>query len=419
MPSGGGGRVAFCACLALPVALLHARAVAEMLIGTVDLLFLARCVAAREWRWVRQPFVAAAGAWWLWMVVCSALGTGGLVLALVVVRLPLLAVAVGDWVLAGAAARRRAVWWMLAAAAAWLAVECWEQVLTGTNLFGQGRYIAGELTGPFRKPRAGPALILIFFPVLVPAVLGMVERPALRPRIGGVALAVAMVATMVMIGQRMPTALMVLGFAGCALLVPRLRAAAGLAVGAGVALVGVLPWVSPASFGKLVGQTAGQLAHFGQSDYGLIFTRAIAVWEQRPWLGLGFDGFRRGCGAPGVMHGVAWLGVATAGLNGGMAACNIHPHNYYLEALDSSGVPGAMLFGLMAGTALWRLGTGMRGQALRIGAFLAALVAFWPVATTSAFASLPNAGWVFLVMGLGFAADGGGWPGERGRLHFV
>ncbi len=411
--------MAFWACLALPVALLHARAAADMLIVAIDLLFLARSWRAGNWVWVQQPFVVAAGAWWVWLVVCSVLGTGGLVLAVVVVRLPLLAVALGDWALAGSARRQSAVWAMLAAAAAWLALECWEQVLTGTNLFGHGRYIAGELTGPFAKPRAGPALILIFFPVLVPAVLGLAGRPALLPRMAGVALAVAMVATMVMIGQRMPTALMVLGFAVCALLVPRLRVAAGCAVGAGVALVGVLPWVSPASFGKLVGQTAGQLAHFGQSDYGLIFVRAVTVWEPHPWLGLGFDGFRRGCGAPGAMHGVAWLGVATARLNGGMAACNIHPHNYYLEALDSSGVPGAMLFALMAAAALWRLGAGMRGQAQRIGAFVAALVAFWPVATTSAFASLPNAGWVFLVMGLGFAADGDAPRGERGRLHSV
>ncbi len=403
-------RAAYVACLLLPLALLHARAVAEILIAIIDILFLASCAGTRQTAWLRQPFMLAALGWWLWLTVCSALGTGGLLQGVLAIRLPVLAMALGTWVLAGdtphGAARRHATWFMLAAAFCWIGLEAWQQYLFGTNLFGQPRWPDGALTGPFGKPRAGPAFILLFFPALLPWLASLAARPKLRPRLAAIGLAMLAALTMVLIGQRMPTALMLLGLATAALLVPRLRLALVLAAAAGAALVAALPWVSPAAAAKLVQQTHDQMAHFGQSDYGLIFTRAITVAELHPWLGLGFDGFRRGCHEFWSMHGIAWLGIPTAYLNGGNAACNIHPHNYYLEALDNAGLPGLLLFVLMVGAALACLSRGFMARLppLRAALLVGAVVALWPVASTSAFTSMPNGGWVFLLLGLGFAA---------------
>ncbi len=405
-------RGAVAACLLLPLALLHARALAEILIATIDLLFLLRTVLARKTAWLHQPFMLAALVWWLWLSLCSALGTGGLLLGLLAIRLPVLAMALGSWVLADdtpqGATGRRLISILLVAAFCWIGLEAWQQYLLGANLFGQPRWPDGALTGPFGKPRAGPAFILLFFPALIPALAVLAARPSLRARLAAVALAMLAALTMVLIGQRMPTVLMLLGLATAALLVPRLRVALVLAAAAGVALVAALPWVSPAAAAKLVQQTTDQMAHFGQSDYGLIFTRAVTVGELHPWLGLGFDGFRRGCHDFWAMHGIAWLGIPTANLNGGQSACNIHPHNYFLEALDDAGLPGLILFTLMVAAALARLGRGVtRGlPPLRAGLLVGAVVALWPVASTSAFTSMPNGGWVFLLLGLGFAAAG-------------
>jgi hypothetical protein len=404
----GMERAAFGACLALPLALLHARPVAEVLIAAIDVLFVGRCVWLREAAWLRQPFSVAAGLWWVWLVICSALGTGGLLLGILCIRLPVLAVALGEWVLAGQQhdGRRRLVWATLAAAAGWIVLESWQQYLTGHNLFGQGRWMDGALTGPFNKPRAGPELILLFFPVVLPAAAALLARRTNGCRVAAGALMLLATLTLLLIGQRMPTLLMLFGFGLCALLVARLRVAAGLAAGAGLALVATLPWVSPLSYAKLVEQTAPQIAHFAQSPYGLVFVRAFGVWEMRPWLGQGFDGFRRGCHSIWAMHGIDFLGIPTANLNGGFDACNVHPHNYYLEAWDNAGWPGLVLFAAMVGAALWQLGRGLGRQspALRSGLFIGALVALWPIASTSAFTSLPNAGWVFMILGLGFAA---------------
>ena len=402
-------RLALAACLLLPLALLHARAGAEILIAVIDVLFLAQTALTRDTAWLGHDFTMAAAAWWAWLAVCSALGTGGALLGLLAVRLPLLAIALGHWVLAGGGprslARRHAMWALLAAAFCWVGLEAWQQYLTGSNLFGAPRWGDGALTGPFTKPRAGPAFILLFFPALIPAVATLARRPGTASRLGGVALAMAASLTMVLIGQRMPTALMLLGLAAAALLIPGLRVAALCGALAGGALLAALPWVSPAGAAKLIAQTTDQLRHFTQSDYGLIFTRAITLAELHPWLGLGFDGFRRGCGDAHAMHGIAWLGIPTANLNGGLGACNIHPHNYYLEALDDAGLPGLALFVAMVGTAMVRLARGVLAP-LRAGLLVGALVALWPVASTSAFTSMPNGGWVFVVLGFGFAAGG-------------
>jgi O-antigen ligase len=384
-----------------------------MLIAAIDVLFLVHVWAARDFAWMRRGFAVAAGAWWIWLAACSAIGTGGFLLGLLAVRLPLLSVALGDWALAGGRGmrRRRILWLVLAASAAWIGVECWEQYLTGHNLFGQPRWGDGALTGPFNKPRAGPGFILLFFPALVPAVMVLLNRPSRRARVCGVALAGLAVLTMVLIGQRMPTVLMALGLVITALLLPRLRLVAAGAAGAGLVLLAATPVVSRPTYDKLVVQFGDQLRHFGQTDYGLIFVRAINVAQLHRWIGLGFDGFRRGCGEFWAAHGVAWLGIPTVGFNGGLAACNLHPHNYYLEAADNAGLPGLVLFTAMVVAALWTLGRGLwrAPDPLRVGLFVGALVALWPIASTSAFTSMPNGGWVFVMLGFGFSlAKSGG-----------
>ncbi len=405
-------RAGLAACYALPLALLHARAVAEMLIAAIDILFLLHVWAARDLAWLRRPFAWAACAWWTWLVLCSALGTGGLLLGTLAIRLPLLSIAMGEWLLPGGrgARHRHLLWLVLAAALAWIGLECWQQALTGHNLFGQPRWPDGALTGPFNKPRAGPAFILLFFPVLVPVAAQPGDAAGLM-RARGLLLAALGVATILLIGQRMPSVLMVLGLGITALLLPRLRVAVLAVCLCGAVLVAALPAVSPATHGKLVVRFSEQMRHFAASDYGLIFVRALGVVQLHPWTGLGFDGFRRGCADPRAMHGQPWLGVpdgrgGSGGRNGGLRACNLHPHNYYLEAADDAGWPGAALFAVLALTALVPLGRGL-GQAtqpLRAGLFAGALVALWPVASTSALTSMPNGGWVFLLIGLGFAA---------------
>ncbi len=376
--------------VSLPLALLYARALAEILIGVTDVLFLVHVSVARTWTrpFPGRAFACVALAWWLWQILCSAFGTGGVLLSLVLIRLPLFAVALGAWALTGARARR-AAWIAIGLAVVWIVIECWQQYLTGHNIFGVARWSDGALTGPFARPRAGPELILTLFAVLLPAAAQLIGASGRLRQAGGVLLVAVGAASVLLIGQRMPSALLLLGLVLSGLLLPRLRVALGVSLAVGLLLLLATPVLSPATYGKLIVHTHEQLDHFADSAYGQIWQRAVGMARQHPWVGQGFDAFRRGCADP------------AASLAG--EACNIHPHNYYLEQADNGGLPLLLLFTLMVATAGAALARGPM-TAARAGLLVGFILAMWPPASTSAFTSMPNAGWIFLLLGLGLSA---------------
>ncbi len=390
--------------LILPLALLYARALAEILIGVIDALFLLHLAAAPDRAARQAPFAWAAGAWLAWQIVASAFGTGGLVLSLVLFRLPLLALALGWWVL-GSARAKRLLWWAIAAAVAWIVLQSWQQYFTGTNIFGVPRWGDGALTGPFNRPRAGPALILTLFPVLLPAASALAASQKIAAKAAGMALVVLGAATVLLIGQRMPSALLLLGLLLTGLLLPKLRLAMAAALILGTALLAATPVIAPGTYHKLIIRTQEQMTNFVYSPYGELWVRATVIAEQHPLAGLGFDGFRRGCGDPRAVRGLPALGVTLAEARIATDACNIHPHNYYLEQADNGGWPLLALFVAMMAAAWLALARGFRRglDPLRAGLLVAFSLAVWPVASTSALTSMPNAGWIFLLLGFGLA----------------
>ncbi|MBV9785751.1 MAG: O-antigen ligase family protein [Acidisphaera sp.] len=401
------GRIALLGTLSLPVGLLYSRVASEVSIGVVDCCFLADCLLHRYWNWLSRPWNLAAFPWLAWLVLCSAASGEWPVLAqaLATLRFLLLAAALADWVLV-AAAPRRWLGWMVTLAAGWIALQSWQQYLTGRNLFGVPRNGDGALTGPFNRPRAGPAFLLVFFPALLPAAMALIGRRGWAARAMGALLVVLAVATMVLIGQRMPAVLMAFGLLVCAALLRPLRMAVLGAVVAACLLLAATPVVSPPTFQKLVVHFTAQMEHFASSDYGVIYQRAAVITAAHPLLGLGFNGFRRHCAEPRYFLSLPWIGAPDGGLRG----CNTHPHNFYLEAATSSGVPGLLLFAGMMVTWLVLLGRSLNGNAVRVGLLLTALLEAWPLASTSEFFSVPNVGWVFLMLGWGFAelrADAG------------
>ena len=404
---------AIVATLALIPALLHARALADGLMCVVDLLFLARCVLRRDWAWTGRTWVRLAAAFCLWLLVCTlragdphAIGE-----ALAFPRLPLLAAALQDWVL-----RRRATRQGLtlgfAAAAIWIAGQSWQQLLTGHNLFGNPRWGDGALTGPFRRPHAGSALLAAFFPAILPPVLRLLGGIRPRERFAGLLLLAIAVASMILIGQRMPVLLMAFGLLLAALLVRRLRGPLAAALLGGAVLLALTPLVSPATFNKLAVHFVEQMSRFWDSDYGQLYLRAAAMIREQPWFGLGLDGFRNNCNDPRFFQGSVWLGVPDAGISP-KNGCNIHPHNYWLDAAVSGGLAGLAMFAGLAGLWLHRIGRDLVPEAepLRLALLIAAAVALWPLASTTSMFVADTGGWLMLTLGWGLAAAEAGRDG--------
>ncbi len=394
--------------VALPPALMSGRAAPEVLIAVIDLLFVIESVRTRSWSWLRETAFALALPWWGWMVLASLHGLAPLhatVQALAALRFLVLIVALGDWALDDPARRR----WLAIAfslSVAVLVAEVWDQFLRGVNLRGAARWGDGALTGPFIKPRAGPAYVLAFFPAILPPVAALLACRGMRQRLLGVAVALVAVVTMVLIGQRMPTLLMLLGLVAAAALLPRLRLVVGAAVALGALVVAATPVISPATFHKLVIHFLQQMDHFAASDYGQLFIRAGAIGAAHPWLGLGVDSFRIACHQARYAHGFPALGLPGP-VGGANSGCNLHPHNYMMQAVAAGGAPGLLLYLLAGGAWLWTLFRSTGGEVRRVALFVAALVALWPIASTSDFYSLPNIGWLLVAIGWGLAERGG------------
>ena len=378
---------------------MHGRGVAEVLVALIDGGFLIRCVLSRDWAWLRLGWVRLAAAFWAWQVICSipGIGIGGggsLVQALAVARYLVLAAALQTAVLAESEARR---WlqWVLTVCTVYIAGQALLQFAVGRNLQGFARSGDGALTGPFLHARAGLPLSRLIFPTLLPPIAGFLAR---NQRVLAVGTAVFGVGTVVLIGQRMPLLLTVLGLVVTGLMLPRLRWLVMGSLVAGGVLLGASAVVAPPTFYRLVTKFSAQMAGFAESDYGIIGGRAAVMALEHPWMGLGFDGFRRGCSDPAYFRPFA--GHLADG--GGIAACNIHPHNHYLEIVDNAGFPGLALFSALVVTWLWQLGRGARDP-LRVGLFVAALLQEWPIASATGFTAMESAGFFFLLLGYGLA----------------
>ena len=378
-------RLALAATLILPAFLMHGRAVAEILIGLIDLCFLARCALARDWTWLGSGWVRVAAIWWGWLVICSipwiSGGNGGnLIQAIAMGRFLVFVAALEHDVLKPATARL----WMqrvVMATALYIGGQSLLQFVTGHDLQGFPRSADGALTGPFEHPRAAAP----FSRLLFPAILAIGNLRLVLPLI------IAATGIVVLIGQRMPLLLTLLGLILTGLLLPRLRTAMLAAIVTSGVLLGASAVISPPTFHRLVIKFSAQMEDFPDSDYGRIAGRAIAITAAHPIFGQGFDAYRRVCGDP--VYGDA------AGV------CNIHPHNHYLEAATESGIPGMLLFCGLIIAWLVPLARGLwhNPTPLRVGLFVAAFIQEWPIASTSGFTAIEIGGFFFLLLGFGLA----------------
>ncbi len=395
-------RLSLAATLVLPAFIMHGRGIADGLIALAAVLFLLRSALVGDWAWLGTPWLKIAALWWGWQVVCSLpfIGIGGthsLVQALVMVRFVVFVAALEHQVLATAPARR----WLqhvITASTLYIAGQTWLQFTIGRNIQGFPRWGDGELTGPFLTPRAAAPLSRLLFPAMLPWIERLLGHGR---RFGAIGLAIAGIGTVVLIGQRMPLLLTILGLVVTALMLPSLRRLMLQALAAGALLLAATPVVSPPTFYRLVTKFTAQMEHFPDSDYGLIYTRAAVITADNPFFGQGFDGFRNACPDPRYFRG-----LSTAHPDGaGAAICNIHPHNHYAEAATNAGIPGLVLFCTMIVTWLRALARnlGSRPDPLRVGLFVAVLIQEWPLASASGFSAVEIAGFFFLLLGYGLA----------------
>ena len=390
----------------LPAFMFFSRALSDIAASVLGVLFLLYSALSGQWHWCRKPWVLPA-ALFCGACLLSSLtqhNTAATLQALCLPRLFLITAAVQNWVLIRNSNRLMlgGVFFVLAL---FLMQQCWQQYLTGYNVLGSPPWLDGSLTGPFVKPRAGFTLLVLFLPGIMPVVLYALRAKPIGLRLGGIGLLLLSVLTMVLIGQRMSTVLMVFGLFLTALFIRQFRGMfLGLLVFTG-ACIASLPLISPPTYAKLVVHFGNQLQHFSSSAYAELFRKASIMVLNHPLLGEGMDGFRIFCHLSLSSTAPTLLGLPALNRPADVG-CNLHPHNYYLQVATTAGLPGLALFGL---TACYWLKTGAGGLASKhpqhTMLFVTCCTILWPFTSTSSLFTFPTAGWVFLFAGWLMAAS--------------
>ena len=344
------------ALLLIPVSLASVTFMADVLCSLIAILFVVRVLIRQDFTWIRQPWLAVLLAMWLYLCLRSLVSVEpgrSFVFAIIWLRFPIFAVAISR-PLRDPALRR-----LLLLVTAWsvllLACDAIVQYVFSYDIIGRHIEPDRRLTGPFNRPRVGIGIAWMFLPPLI----GLVD---LRRRWFAAALGIASLMAILLSGERMAFLTIGLDAVFLALLLPswRRRILIAGAIAVGVFLLVLL--VQPALFDRQILSLWRNLMAIGQTDYGQLWIRALAMVAEHPLFGVGMHNYRVVCPDP-------MFGPDTA--PNGFPRCSTHPHNFYIEWLVAGGIPVLVTF--IAATLLL-LRDLLRGRALRDGLFIALVV---------------------------------------------
>lgn len=378
-----------------PLLLLFGPVALEIAVALIGLLFLVHSYIHRDWRWVREGWVALLLALWLYTSL-RALFTDdpadAFQRSIVWGRYIPFTAALAFWILRDATVQKRLLTGFFAMLL-FLGADTLLQYVTGTDLFGRELIRGGEqvrLTGPYSNPRVGITLAWTLFPTLC-ALLGDGWRS--HRGLLGLGLTVLLAAAIFLSGERMAFLLFGLGLGMTFLLVKRARVLLLAAGVTGALALAVLTMQNPALKERQVGESSQAISGFWGTSYGQLWLSSLRIAEQRPLFGVGAKQFRSECEKP--LYGptsaeALWL------------RCKLHPHNLYMEWLAEAGMIGFALF--IAAAVHWLYACYEARRAvlttpLLAGLVVALLLRLWPLsATTSQFAPW-SAGPFWLLLG--------------------
>lgn len=318
--------------LLMPIALLGS-GVVDVFVSIAAAAFLIRAIVERDFKWLREPWVAVAVVLWIYLVARGLLSVdpqrSGLK-ALSWIRFIVFGCAI-HFVLARSATARRALLYSILAMALFGAADALFQFVVGVDVFGREMYDGTRLTGPLRNPAIGFLLIIVGLPALI--YLWQQTRSMTRSRAPfGVAALGLIFAAIFLSGERLA---LLQTIAATALIILILRiplkiiaAAAALAV----CLAAGFLSNSDAVIGSRQLSTFKEIAQGEQSIYLRSMRAGIEVIEDNPAFGVGPKNFKANCPVSATEEEV------------GNACGLIHPHQIWLHIAAETGLIGALGF---------------------------------------------------------------------------
>ena len=369
--------------LILPLLMILGPGPTDVGASLIALLFLVHVVVNRD--------MAALRAWWfrlalvLWVFM---LATAPFALASVsdafsraatFLRFPMLAAALGFWLLTEPKWRDRYMGVLLAIilfSASWALVE-WYWVTRVVQSYSHPL----RLTGPFDDRKVGIFLTKTMFPCLGFALAWATAGSARRLIPVGIGLLLVLLAIFLS-GERSAFLLAGLGLLVMALIVPIHAIRRLMRYGLLVAVVGALGAyvMSPATFDRQIDSTLETLSRLSTTSYGLLWQSGVEVGDLSPVVGAGGKNFRDVCPdirSPNIeLQGTDYSEY--------LEFCSTHPHNAYVEMFAEHGVIGLVIFLALVGGFITAF-LPQRADPVAVGAGLGILLILWPVVPHGSF----------------------------------
>ena len=334
----------------LPLLLIFSRAIADITIVLISILFFYYSFKKIGWGWLKEKwffFALFFSAYCL--TINSALSIDSaetFAYAFFFLRWPIFSMALAYWILSDLRSFKKFII-SLTLLLLFIIFDTWWQFFFEQDLFGFEKFNENRLTGPFKdNPEVGTWLAKLV--LLPPLLLILYDKYKLQIHQNYLIYSFFVISTIVFLtvfitGERMALLLIVASilifFIGLiSEKIFSLRKLFFLML-LSITAISIFALIFPETTQRAFFSTIDKIINWKSSDYGLVWQSAYDVWMQSPVFGVGLHKYREACENLGI-YGTSYLSAIGPGV------C-FHPHNISLQLLSETGIFGFIIFFLM------------------------------------------------------------------------
>ena len=334
----------------LPLLLIFSRAIADITIVLISILFLYYSFKKIGWGWLKEKwffFALFFSAYCL--TINSALSIDSaetFAYAFFFLRWPIFSMALAYWILSDLRSFKKFII-SLTLLLLFIIFDTWWQFFFEQDLFGFEKFNENRLTGPFKdNPEVGTWLAKLV--LLPPLLLILYDKYKLQIHQNYLTYAFFIISTIVFLtifitGERMQlllilASILIVFFGLISEKIFSLKKISFLLL-ISISVILIFSTTFPETTQRAFYSTIEKIINWRSSDYALVWQSAYDVWMQSPLFGVGLHKYREACVNLGI-YGTSHLNAIGSGV------C-FHPHNISLQLLSATGIFGFIIFYLM------------------------------------------------------------------------
>lgn len=334
----------------LPLLLIFSRAIADITIVLISILFLYYSFKKIGWGWLKEKWFLFALFFSAYcLTINSALSIDSaetFAYAFFFLRWPIFSMALAYWILSDLRSFKKFII-SLTLLLLFIIFDTWWQFFFEQDLFGFEKYHENRLTGPFKdNPEVGTWLAKLV--LLPPLLLILYDKYKLQIHQNYLTYAFFIISTIVFLtifitGERMQlllilASILIVFFGLISEKIFSLKKISFLLL-ISISVILIFSATFPETTQRAFYSTIEKIINWRSSDYGLVWQSAYDVWMQSPLFGVGLHKYREACVNLGI-YGTSHLNAIGSGV------C-FHPHNISLQLLSETGIFGFIIFYLM------------------------------------------------------------------------